>query len=112
VVGDATDIILNLKQVPIRADTDLPRRFTSTSSSPAQSPPAQIEEDADFAVLDKAAIATVSEGGSRSKCASRTAAVTLRRPLPDEDLPIGYIPVDSVRPCESQLLSRGARLAR
>ena len=31
VVEDATDIILNLKQVPIKLNTDCPRRFSSTS---------------------------------------------------------------------------------
>jgi len=59
---------------------------------------AQIEEDADFAVLDKSVyIATVSEAAScKSKCASRTAADTLPPTATTTKTCHRYIPVDSV----------------
>ena len=77
VVEDATDIILNLKQVPIKLNTDLPKTIFFNVEHPGPVTSAQIEEDADFAVLDKSVyIATVSEGGKlKSRCASRVAAV-------------------------------------
>jgi len=60
---------------------------------------AQIEEDADFAVLDKSVyIATVSEGGKlqiEMRVKNGRGYVAADRNY-DEDLPIGYIPVDSV----------------
>jgi len=64
VVEDATDIILNLKQVPIKLNTDLPKTIYVNIEQAGRVTSAQIEEDADFAVLDKSVyIATVSEGG-------------------------------------------------
>ncbi len=60
---------------------------------------AMIEEDADFAVLDKTVyIATVSEGGKlqlEMRVKNGRGYVGADRNF-DEDLPIGYIPVDSV----------------
>jgi DNA-directed RNA polymerase subunit alpha len=58
-----------------------------------------IEEDSDFAVLDKSVyIATVSEGGKlriEMRVKNGRGYVAADRNY-DEDLPIGYIPVDSV----------------
>src|SRR5436189_3195508 len=64
VVEDATDIILNLKQIPIKLNTDLPKTIYVNIEQAGPVTSAQIEEDADFAVLDQSVyIATVSEGG-------------------------------------------------
>src|SRR6202047_1614667 len=64
VVEDATDIILNLKQVPLKLNTDQSKTITLTVDVPGPVTSAKIEEDADIAVLDKNIyIATVSEGG-------------------------------------------------
>src|SRR5260370_23392939 len=64
VVEDATDIILNLKQVPINLNTDLPKPIYLNVEQARPVTSAQIEEDADFSVLDKTVyIATVSECG-------------------------------------------------
>src|SRR6201989_2704821 len=64
VVEDATDIILNLKQVPLKLNTDQPKTITLNVDVPGPVTSAKIEEDADIAVLDKNIyIATVSEGG-------------------------------------------------
>ena len=99
VVEDATDIILNLKQVPIKLNTDLPKTIFLNFEHPGPVTSAQIEEDADFAVLDKNVyIATVSEGGRlqiEMRVKNGRGYVAADRNY-DEDLPIGYIPVDSV----------------
>ncbi|PYT72826.1 MAG: DNA-directed RNA polymerase subunit alpha [Acidobacteria bacterium] len=99
VVEDATDIILNLKQVPIKLNTDLPKTIYLNVEQPGTVTSANIEEDADFAVLDKSVyIATVSEGGKlqiEMRAKNGRGYVTADRNY-DEDLPIGYIPVDSV----------------
>src|SRR5713101_1840850 len=99
VVEDATDIILNLKQVPIKLNTDLPKTIYINVENPGPVTSAQIEEDADFAVLDKSVyISTVSEGGKlqiEMRVKNGRGYVAADRNY-DEDLPIGYIPVDSV----------------
>src|SRR2546425_1233496 len=99
VVEDATDIILNLKQVPIKLNTDLPKTIYVNVEQAGPVTSAQIEEDADFAVLDKSVyIATVSEGGKlqiEMRAKNGRGYVAADRNY-DEDLPIGYIPVDSV----------------
>src|ERR1700691_5604911 len=64
IVEDATDIILNLKQIPLKLNTDQPKTITLVVDTPGPVTSAKIEEDADIAVLDKNIyIATVSEGG-------------------------------------------------
>jgi DNA-directed RNA polymerase subunit alpha len=99
VVEDATDIILNLKQVPLKLNTDQTKTITLNAENPGVVTSAMIEEDADFAVLDKTIyIATVSEGGKlqlEMRVKNGRGYVGADRNF-DEDLPIGYIPVDSV----------------
>src|SRR5512137_1513236 len=99
VVEDATDIILNMKQVPFKLAGDGPKAIYINVENPGPVTSAQIEEDADFAVLDKSVyIATVSEGGKlqiEMRVKNGRGYVAADRNY-DEDLPIGYIPVDSV----------------
>src|ERR1700691_1506818 len=99
VVEDATDIILNLKQVPLKLNNDQPKTIVLNAESAGVVTSAMIEEDADFAVLDKTIyIATVSEGGKlqlEMPIKNGRGYVGADRNF-DEDLPIGYIPVDSV----------------
>lgn len=99
VVEDATDVILNLKQIPLKLNTDQPKTITLNVQTPGPVTSAQIEEDADIAVLDKSIyIATVSEGGKLElelRIKNGRGYVAADRNY-DEDLPIGYIPVDSV----------------
>ena len=99
VVEDATDIILNLKQVPLKLNTDQPKTITLIVDTPGPVTSAKIEEDADIAVLDKNVyIATVSEGGKLElelRVKNGRGYVAADRNF-DEDLPIGYIPIDSV----------------
>ena len=99
VVEDATDIILNLKQVPLKLNNDQPKTIFVNVENPGVVTSAMIEEDADFAVLDKTVyIATVNEGGKlqlEMRVKNGRGYVSADRNF-DEDLPIGYIPVDSV----------------
>ena len=99
VVEDATDIILNLKQVPLKLNADQARTITLNAQKAGVVTSAMIEEDADLAVLDKNVyIATVSEGGKleiEMRVKNGRGYVGADRNF-DEDLPIGYIPVDSI----------------
>ena len=99
VVEDATDIILNLKAVPLKLNSDQSKTITLNVDAPGPVTSARIEEDADIAVLDKNVyIATVSEGGKlelEMRVKNGRGYVSADRNF-DEDLPIGYIPIDSV----------------
>src|SRR5476649_563421 len=64
VVEDATDIILNLKQVPFKLSSDAPKAIYLRADQPGVITSGMIEADGDVEVLDKNVyIATVSEGG-------------------------------------------------
>jgi len=99
VVEDATDIILNLKQIPLKLNSDQAKTITLIVDTPGPVTSARLEEDADIAVLDKNVyIATVSEGGKlelEMRVKTGRGYVAADRNF-DEDLPIGYIPIDSV----------------
>jgi DNA-directed RNA polymerase subunit alpha len=100
VVEDATDIILNLKQIPLRMhNPDAVKTITLFADKPGEVTAAMIETDADIEVLDKNAyIATVGEGGKLAvemRVKNGRGYVSADRNF-DEDLPIGYIPIDSV----------------
>ncbi len=99
VVEDATDIILNLKQVPFKMNGEGIRSVRLKADSVGQVLSGQIETDADVEVLDRNMhIATVGEGGKLSiemRLRSGRGYVGADRNN-DEDLAIGYIPIDSV----------------
>jgi DNA-directed RNA polymerase subunit alpha len=99
VVEDATDIILNLKQVPFKMMGEGTRTVRLKATSPGEVISGQIETDADIEVLDRNLhIATVGEGGKLSiemRLKSGRGYVAADRNN-DEDLPVGYIPIDSV----------------
>ena len=100
VVEDATDIILNLKHVPLRLhNPDALKTLTLFADKPGEVTSAMIEPDADVEVLDKSVyLATVGEGGKLSiemRVKNGRGYVGADRNF-DEDLPIGYIPIDSV----------------
>ncbi len=99
VVEDATDIILNLKQIPLKLNSDQPKTIYLKAENPGVVTSAMIEEEADVAVLDKNLyIATVGEGGKllvEMRVKNGRGYVSADHNF-DEDLPIGYIPVDSV----------------
>jgi len=99
VVEDATDIILNLKQVPIKLTPTCRRRFSSTSSRPGRLLPRKSRKTRTSpSSIRSVYIATVSEGGKlqiEMRVKNGRGYVAADRNY-DEDLPIGYIPVDSV----------------
>ena len=99
VVEDATDIILNLKQVSFRLNGEGPKTLYLESESPGVVTSADIQTDGDVEILDKSVyLATVSEGGRlqmEMRLKHGRGYVSADRNF-DEDLSIGYIPIDSV----------------
>jgi DNA-directed RNA polymerase subunit alpha len=99
VVEDATDIILNLKQVPFKLNGEGPKAIYLRADQPGVVTSGMIEADADVEVLDKDVyIATVSEGGKldmEMRLKRGRGYVSADKNF-DEDLGIGFIPIDSV----------------
>jgi len=99
VVEDATDIILNLKQVPFRLNSEGPKTIHLESEGPGVLTSANIKAEAEVEILDKNVyLATVSEGGKlhvEMRLKNGRGYVSADKNF-DEDLSIGYIPVDSV----------------
>src|SRR3982750_982605 len=99
VVEDATDIILNLKQVPFKPSGDAPKAIYLRSDTPGIVTSGMIEADGDVEVLDKDVyIATVSEGGKldMEMRLKRGRGYVAADKNFDEDLGLGFIPIDSV----------------
>jgi DNA-directed RNA polymerase subunit alpha len=99
VVEDATDIILNLKQIPFKLHTGEAKTIRVARSEPGEMKSGDIELDEDVEVLDpNVHIATVSEGGNLNiemRIKRGRGYISADRNF-DDDLPVGYIPVDSV----------------
>lgn len=99
VVEDATDIILNLKQIPFKLHTGEVKTIRVSRSEPGEMKSGDIELDDDVEVLDpNVHIATVSEGGNLNvemRIKRGRGYISADRNF-DDDLPVGYIPVDSV----------------
>ena len=99
VVEDATDIILNLKQIPFKLHTGEAKTIRVSRSEPGEMKSGDIELDDDVEVLDPDVhIATVSEGGNLNiemRIKRGRGYISADRNF-DDDLPVGYIPVDSV----------------
>jgi len=99
VVEDATDIILNLKQVPFKMIGEGVRTARINVEQPGEVLSGHIETDAEVEVLDRTIhIATVGEGGKLAvemRIKRGRGYVSAERNF-DEDLPVGFIPIDSV----------------
>jgi len=99
VVEDATDIILNLKQIPIKLHVDYTKTLYLRVDKPGIVRAKDIEGDADVEILEpEAHIATVSDGGKlhmELRMKRGRGYVSADKNF-DEDLSIGWIPVDSV----------------
>ena len=99
VVEDATDIILNLKQIPIKVHVDQAQTLTIKVDKPGEVKASDIEATADVDILDPDVhIATVAEGGSLSmelRVKQGRGDVSADRNF-EEELGVGWIPVDSV----------------
>src|SRR6187399_1370574 len=99
VVEDATDIILNLKQLPLTCHVDYTKTLTLRKDKPGPVRASDIEADADVEILEPDAhIATIAEGGKlhmQLRVKRGRGYVAADRNF-DEDLGIGWIPIDSV----------------
>jgi DNA-directed RNA polymerase subunit alpha len=99
VVEDATDIILNLKQIPFKLHSDATKTLTLRVDKPGEVRAKDIQVDGDIEILEPDAhIATVAEHGKlhmemRMKRGRGYVAADKNF---DEDLGIGWIPIDSV----------------
>ena len=99
VVEDATDIILNLKQIPLKMHVDQPKTLYVRVEKSGEVRARDIEADADIDILEPDAhIATVSEGGRlvMELRVKRGRGYVAADKNFDEDLGIGWIPIDSV----------------
>ncbi len=98
VVEDATDIILNLKQIPLKMNVEGPKTLTLNVDRPGEVTSRMIQEDPDIEILDKDVyLATVSENGKLNiemRVRTGRGYVSAEKNF-EEDLPIGYIPLDS-----------------
>ena len=99
VVEDATDIILNLKQIPIKLRADQTKTLYLRADKPGEVNASDLKVDAGVEILEPDLhIATVGEGGSlhmEMRVKRGRGYVPADRNF-DEDLGVGWIPVDSV----------------
>ncbi len=98
-VEDVTDVILNLKEIPLKLNVDHPETLRIKMEGPGEVRAKDIEPNANVEILDpEVLIATLSEEGKF------VAEVRVRHGRGyvsadanfDENLDIGYIPIDSV----------------
>jgi len=99
VVEDVTDIILNLKRIPLKLNVSHPETIHIRAEGKQEVKAGQIEQNPNVQILDPdILIATLGEEG-RLKMEMRVKPgrgyVTADRNL-DPDLEIGYIPLDSI----------------
>jgi DNA-directed RNA polymerase subunit alpha len=99
VVEDATDIILNLKQIPLKMHVDQTKTLYLRADKGGEVKARDIETDADVEILEPDAhIATVADGGKlhmEMRVKRGRGYISADKNF-DEDLGIGWIPVDSV----------------
>ena len=99
VVEDATDIILNLKQIPIRVHVDHPKTLHLKVEKAGEVRAGDIETDADVEILEPDVhIATVADVGSLNMemRVNRGRGYVSADKNIGEELGIGWIPIDSV----------------
>jgi DNA-directed RNA polymerase subunit alpha len=99
VVEDATDIILNLKQIPLKMHSDTTKTLHVRVEKPGIVRAKDISVDADLEILEpEAHIATISAGGKlhMELRIKRSRGYVAADKNFDEDLGIGWIPIDSV----------------
>ena len=96
---DVTDMVLNIKQLPIRVTSDGTKRLHLTASGPGEVKADAINEVADVDILDKdLVICHLDEGATLNmelSVSSGKGYVPAERNRP-EDAPIGLIPVDAL----------------
>ena len=96
---DTTDLILNLKRVPLKMHVDHPKTLILRTSEPGEVRAKHITPDPDVEILDpEAYIATLGAGSTLSvemRVKPGRGYVSADKNF-DEDLSIGWIPLDSV----------------
>jgi DNA-directed RNA polymerase subunit alpha len=96
---DTTDLILNLKRIPLKMHVEHPKTLTLRISEPGEVLAKHITPDPDIEILDpEAHIATLGQGSTLSvelRIKQGRGYVSADKNF-DEDLSIGWIPVDSV----------------
>ena len=99
VVEDVTDIILNLKQIPIKMHTTEEKILTLDVTRKGKVTAADLQGDSTIEILEPdAPIATLSENGKlqmEMRVSMGRGYVSADKNF-DEDMGIGYIPIDSV----------------
>ncbi len=99
VVEDATDIILNLKELPIKLHSDQTKTLYLRTDKAGEVTAGDLESDGDVEILEPGLhIATVADGGSlhmEIRVKQGRGYVAADKNF-DEDLGIGWIPVDAV----------------
>jgi DNA-directed RNA polymerase subunit alpha len=99
VVEDATDIILNLKQIPLKLHSDHTKTLTIRIDKAGEVRARDIQADGDVEILEPDAhIATVADHGKlhmEMRMKRGRGYVSADKNF-DEDLGIGWIPIDSV----------------
>src|SRR5881409_3650252 len=99
VVEDVTDIILNLKRIPIKLHVDHPESLHVKAEGAGEVRAGMIQASPNVEILDPdAPLATLSEEGKLSmemRVKRGRGYVPADRNF-DDDLSIGYIPIDSV----------------
>src|SRR5579871_642953 len=99
IVEDATDIILNLKQIPFKLNGDGPKALYLRADQAGVITSGMIEADGDVEILDKDVyICTISEGGKidmEMRLKRGRGYISADKNF-DGDLGLGFIPVDSV----------------
>ncbi|HEY2930509.1 MAG TPA: DNA-directed RNA polymerase subunit alpha [Acidobacteriota bacterium] len=99
VVEDVTDIIMNLKTVPIRLNVDHPKTLYLESKGPGPVMAGNIKPDPDVEILDPSIhLATVGGEGklSMEMRVKKSRGYVSSDENFDQDLSLGYIPIDSV----------------
>jgi DNA-directed RNA polymerase subunit alpha len=96
---DTTDLILNLKRVPLKMHVDHPKTLMLRTSEPGEVRARHITADPDVEILDpEAYIATIGAGATLAvemRIKPGRGYVSADKNF-DEDLSIGWIPLDSV----------------
>jgi DNA-directed RNA polymerase subunit alpha len=99
VTEDATNIIMNLKQIPLKLHVDHAKTIFLDAEQPGEVKSSNITPDPDIEILDpNVHIATIGEGGKlkiEMRIRNGRGYVQADENF-EEDLPIGYIPLDSV----------------
>jgi DNA-directed RNA polymerase subunit alpha len=99
VTEDAANIIMNLKQVPLKINVDHTKTIYLEANQPGDVTSGSITSDPDVEILDpNVHIATISEGGElkiEMRVKKGRGYVQADENF-EEDLPMGYIPLDSV----------------